>query len=127
VVHLPSLALFLWLLTGRGPAGAALALVLAALASGSVALPVALRILGVPLREFVGSLAPQLAAAVLMAVVVHGLRLTLRGTPDALALLVMVPSGVLVYGAALYVLGRDRWRELLHTARDAVAPARSSG
>lgn len=121
IVHLPSLAASLWFLTGYGPAGAASGLLLAALISGTVALTAAFRLLGVSVRELAGTLAPPAGAALLMAAAVHALRRALAGAPGLVALLVLVAAGVLVYAAALRLLGRERWRELAATARDAIS------
>jgi O-antigen/teichoic acid export membrane protein len=124
IVHLPSLAAALWVLTAYGPAGAATGLLLATCVSGAVALAAAFRLLGVSLRELAGTLAPSAVAALLMAAAVYTLRATFARTPGVVALLVLVAAGVLVYATALWLLGRERWRELAATARDAVAGAR---
>jgi hypothetical protein len=66
LVHLPVLAGGLWLLVGRAPNGAAAALLLAALASGAIAVPLALGVLGLPARRLLGALAPQAIATSVM-------------------------------------------------------------
>jgi PST family polysaccharide transporter len=124
IVHLPSLATSLWFLTTYGPAGAASGLLLATVISGSVALAAAFRLLGVSVRELAGTLAPPAGAALLMAAAVYVLRVALAATPGVVALPVLVTAGVLVYAAVLRLLGRERWRELAVTARDALAGAR---
>jgi hypothetical protein len=124
IVHLPSLAAGLWYLTAYGPAGAASGLLLATFVSGAVALTAALRLLGVSVREVAGTVAPPAGAALLMAAVVYALRLPLATAPGLVALFVLVASGVLVYGAALRLLGRECWHELAATARDAISGER---
>ncbi len=119
-MHLPSLAAALWFLTGYGPVGAASALLLATVVSGTVALAAAFRLLGVSVRELAGSLAPPTGAALLMAASVYALRPAVA-TSNVTALLVLVATGILVYAAALRLLGRERWRELAATARDALS------
>ena len=89
-----------------------------------MALAAAFRLLGVSLRELAGALAPPAGAALLMAAAVYALRAALAVTPGVVALLVLVGAGILVYAAALRLLGRERWRELAATAHDALAGAR---
>jgi O-antigen/teichoic acid export membrane protein len=124
VVHLPSLAAALWFLTAYGPAGAASGLLLATLVSGAVALTATFRLLGVSVRELAGTLGAPAAAALLMAAAVLALRHALTGTPGLVELAVLVAAGVLVYAAALRLLGRERWHELAATARDVLAGGR---
>jgi len=120
LVHFPTLIFLLWLLTPYGPAGAASALVLAAFASGTVALAATIRILGVSTVEFVGALWPQALATTLMGAVVSALRPTLAALPDPLVLIGLVACGIPVYAGALYLVGRERWHELTTTFRDAL-------
>src|SRR5262249_17876394 len=121
VVHLPTLAAALWFLTPYGPAGAASGLMLATLVSGAVALPVAFRLLGITGQELAGTLGPPAGAAVLMAAAVHALGRPLAAISELVMLPVLVAVGVLVYAAALWLLGREHWRELADTARDALS------
>jgi polysaccharide transporter, PST family len=121
VVHLPSLAVALWVLTPYGPAGAASGLLLATVVSGAVALTAAFRLLGVSMRELAGTVGPPASAALVMAAAVEGLRRALAATPGIATLLVLVAVGVLVYAAALRLLGRERWHELTATVRDAIS------
>ena len=121
IVHLPSLAAALWFLTAYGPAGAASGLLLATVVSGTVALTAAFRLLGVSFRELATTLGPPAGAALVMATVVDVLRGTLASVPGLVALLVLAIVGVLVYAAALRLLGRERWDELVATARDAIS------
>jgi hypothetical protein len=69
-IHLPALALLLWLWVGSGPTGAAVALTVASLASGSVAVPLALRVLELPGLTFLSALAPQALATAIMSLAV---------------------------------------------------------
>src|SRR5262245_4353847 len=124
VVHLPSLAAALWLLTAYGPAGAASGLLVATLVSGAVALTATFRLLGVSVRELAGTLGAPAAAALLMAAAVLALRHALAGTPGLVALAVLVAAGIPVYAGALRLLGRERWDELAATARDVLAGGR---
>ena len=121
---MPALATALWFLTAYGPAGAASGLLLATLVSGTVALAAAFRLLGVSVRELADTLGPPAAAALLMAAAVLALRRALTATPGLVALAVLVVVGVLVYAAALRLLGRERWHELAATARDVLAGGR---
>jgi PST family polysaccharide transporter len=121
VVHLPSLAVALWFLTPYGPAGAASGLLFTTAVSGTVALTAAFRLLGVSTRELAETLGPPTLAALVMVAAVHGLGRQLSAKPGLVTLLVLVAVGVLVYAGALRLLGRERWRELVATARDAVS------
>jgi PST family polysaccharide transporter len=97
-VHLPVLALGLWLLAGRGPGGAAAALTLAALVSGAVAVPAALRAIGLPIRRLASALVPQAAAG---AVMVGAMALVARGLDGSAPIVVL--GGLTVGGAVAYV------------------------
>jgi PST family polysaccharide transporter len=119
-VHLPVLILSLWLLTPYGPAGAATALLVAAVASGTVALIAALRILHVSPAEVAAALWPQALATAIMGVVVSALRPTLAALPGPVVLAGLAACGVSVYTAALYLVGRERWYEFTTTVRDAL-------
>jgi PST family polysaccharide transporter len=121
VVHLPTLALSLWFLTAYGPAGAASGLLLATVVSGTVALTAAFRLLDVSMRELAAALGPPTGAALVMMLAVQGLRRGLAPVPGLVTLVVLVAAGALVYAAALWLLGREHWRELAATARDAVS------
>src|SRR5262249_61264689 len=101
-----------------GPAGAASGLLLATLVSGTVALTATSRLLGVSLRELLDTLGAPAGAALLMAAAVLALRHALDATPGLIELIVLVGFGGIVYTAALWLLGRERWRELVATARD---------
>lgn len=114
-VHLPALALGLYLLIGRGPTGAAAALTVAALASGIVAVPLALRVLGISVGRFLAALAPQSLATAIMAAVVVAVDAALpSGSMPALGLVVV--AGALAYLAALALLD-DAWLRELVPAR----------
>jgi len=123
IVHFPVLVLALWLLIGYGPSGAATALLLAALASGSVAIPAALHLLGVSLGDFLATLAPQAIAAVAMAGVLHVVARALADAPAAVTLVTLAVAGVATYAVALFLCGRDTFEALVTTVRDAL-PAR---
>src|SRR4029077_8929253 len=120
LVHFPTLIFLLWLLTPYGPAGAASALVLAASASGTVALAATIRILGVSTVEFAAALWPQALATSLMGAVVSALRPTLMALPGPVVLIGLVACGIPVYAATLYLVGRERWHELTTAFRDAL-------
>jgi O-antigen/teichoic acid export membrane protein len=122
-VHLPALALLLWLLVERGPAGAATALALAAVASGSVAVPVALRVLALPARRLLAALAPQSLATAAMALTVLAATPALRSAPPVVALAALVTLGATVYVAALALLDRA-WLAELATTLHASIPRR---
>lgn len=120
VVHFPVLILLLWLLTPYGPAGAATALLLAAVASGTVALGAALRILGVSPAELAAALWPQALAAAVMGLAVGAVRQMVAALVAPVALAGLVACGVSVYSLALYLVGRERWYEFTATVRDAL-------
>ncbi len=103
-VRLPALVLLLWLLIGYGTSGAALALVLAAVASGSVALLAGLRVIGLPVRALLRAIAPQALAAACMAAVVASVTQVLFACPPALILAVQVLVGAAAYLGALALL-----------------------
>jgi len=119
-VHLPALVLLLWWLVGRGPAGAAAALTVAAAVSGTPAVLAALRILELPVRELAAAIAPQTAATVAMAVVVALAGVALADAPAGVALSVMVPVGVVAYGGALVLIDGAWVRQLGETVHAAV-------
>jgi len=111
-VHLPALALFLYLFVARGPAGAAAALTLASLASGAVAVPLALRVLGISARRFLAALLPQaIATAVMTAVVLPVNGALPTGSIPALGLVCVV--GTIAYLATLIVVDGEWVRELV--------------
>src|SRR5262249_35878936 len=99
--HLPTLGIGLWLLVGRGPGGAAAALTVAACASGAVAVPLALRVIALPLRRFAAALAPQALATVAMALVVGAVLVIVAPAPSLPALVLVTMLGVVAYVGAL--------------------------
>lgn len=119
VVHLPTLAASLWWLAGYGPGWAATGLLVAALASGTVALTAALRMLGVRPRDLAGVIAAPATAAAAMVGVMEALRRALAAAPAPVALVMVGAAGALTYGAALRLGARDRFDELVATVRDA--------
>ena len=48
------------------------------------------------------------------------LRPTLAAWPGPLVLFGLVACGIPIYAGALYLVGRERWRELTTTFRDAL-------
>src|SRR5262249_27128913 len=116
-VHLPVLCLGLWLLIGRGPSGAAAALTLAALASGAVAVPLALHVLGLAPRRLAAALAPQAAGTMVMALVLVGALITVAPAPSSEALVVFCVLGAVVYLATLATIDAAWLRELAGTLR----------
>ena len=117
-VHLPALALFLWLFVSDGPAGAATALTLAAVASGSIAVPLALHVLRIAPTTVLRALAPQaLATAVMAAIVSAAIHAVPSATVPALAL--VCAGGAAAYAGALVVIDGPWVREL----RDMTAAA----
>jgi len=116
-VHLPVLGIGLWLLLPRGAGGAAAALTLAAIASGAVAVPLALRVLGLSARRFIAALAPQTAATLVMMLVVLAAELALAPVRPLIALAALTLVGAVAYAVVL-VLVDGRWvRELAATLR----------
>src|SRR5262249_37669105 len=83
-------------------------------------------LLGVSLRELLDTLGPPAGAALLMATAVLALRHALDATPGLVELLVLVGFGGVVYTGALWLLGRERWRELVATARDVLSGGRGA-
>jgi PST family polysaccharide transporter len=116
-VHLPALSVLLWLLAPRGPAWAALALTLAAVLSGSVALGGALRLLGLGPRALLAALATPLAAAAVMATAALAVGRALAGAAAPIELALVSLSGALAYVGALAVLDRPRLVELTSAVR----------
>jgi O-antigen/teichoic acid export membrane protein len=114
-VHLPALALFLWLWVGTGPTGAALALTVASLASGSVAVPLALRVLELPAFTFLSALAPQALATAVMALAVVLTNHALPPPPSVFALAGVCIVGVLAYGSTLVLVDAAWLGELRET------------
>jgi O-antigen/teichoic acid export membrane protein len=129
-VHLPTLGVGLWLLVGRGPGGAAAALAVAACASGAVAVPLALHVIALPLRRFVGALAPQALATAVMALVVGTVLGVVAPAPTLAALALVSALGAVTYVGALAAVDGAWLRELAETARltvdRRVAPASAS-
>jgi PST family polysaccharide transporter len=126
-IHLPTLAVSLWLLVDRGPAGAAAALTFAALVSGSVALPLALRIVGISAGDFLRALGPQACATAVMAAAVFGAGIALPPAPSLLALAIACGTGVVVYAVALALLDPSWVRELRATAAETLTRRRDAG
>jgi PST family polysaccharide transporter len=116
-VHLPALCVGLWLLVDRGPGGAAAALTLAACASGAVAVPLALRVIALPMRRFAAALAPQALATTVMAVVVAAASTLVAPSPSVAALVLLAALGVVVYVGALAAVDGAWLRELTETVR----------
>ena len=114
-VHLPALALFLYLWVGTGPTGAALALTLAAVVSGSVAVPLALRVLELPAFTFLTALAPQALATGVMTLAVVLTSHVLPPPPNVLALAGVCVVGVLTYGSTLILVDAAWLGELKET------------
>ena len=115
-IHLPTLAFSLWLLVHRGAAGAATALTLAAVVSGSIALPLALRVVGLSMRDLLKALAPQACATTIMALAVSGASHALPPAPSIAGLALACAVGVATYAAALALLDPSWVRELRTTA-----------
>lgn len=129
-VHLPTLGIGLWLLVGRGPGGAAAALTVAACASGAVAVPLALRLIALPLRRFAAALAPQALATAVMGLVVGAVLVVVAPAPSLPALVLVTVLGAVAYVGALAAVDGAWVRELAETARltvdRRVAPASAS-
>lgn len=117
LVHLPVLAVMLWLLVDRGPIGAATALLVAALASGSVAVPAALRILGLAPRRLAAALLPQTFAAAVMGAALVAAGPWLDRLPALAGLAVAVVLGTVLYGAAAGIVARDAVDDLVVAGR----------
>jgi O-antigen/teichoic acid export membrane protein len=116
-IHLPVLCVGLWLLVGRGPGGAAAALTLASFASGAVAVPLALHVIGLPAHRFLAALAPQAIATGVMAIVVGGTMAAVAPAPSIAAVVLLAALGALTYVATLAGLDGAWLRELAETAR----------
>jgi lipopolysaccharide exporter len=89
------------------------------------ALSVISRIDGIPLRRSLGSLAPALAACVVMSGAVLAVRVGLSGwapLPPAFRLVVEVLTGGVAYVAAVLLFARRTSRELLDKLRVALRP-----
>jgi hypothetical protein len=94
--------------------------VLAAVASGTVALAAALRIVGVSPAELAAAFWPQALVAAVMGLAVGALRQMLAALVAPVALAGLVACGVSVNSLALYLVGRERWYEFTATVRDAL-------
>jgi lipopolysaccharide exporter len=114
-IHLPTLLIALWLLVGRGPGGAAAALTIAALASGAVAVPLALRVLALSPWRLVAALGPQALATAVMVVVVAPLDRLLPPAPSIVALAATCGAGAFAYLATLMLVDGRFVRELAET------------
>ena len=124
-VHLPVLAIGLWLLAPRGAAGAATALTLAALVSGAVAVPAALRAIGLPLRRLVRALAPQAAAGAIMAATMGVTAHWLDGGAPLVALCCLTLVGAVAYAAALVAFDRVLIQDVSRTVGAALGRGRA--
>jgi lipopolysaccharide exporter len=120
LLHVPVLVLGLWLLVDRGPSGAALALTLAALASGAVALRVALDALGLGAARFAAALAPQAMASGIMAVAIAVARPLVADVAPMTAFIVLTGLGAAVYATVLAAIDYAWVRESAMTMRTAL-------
>ena len=118
LLYLPAFALGLrWGILG---------VAIGSLAAGLVLLPVDLRYVhettGATARELLDASTPGLAASLIMTVVVLAGRWLLagHGLPGVVVLAVLVGTGALAYGAALWVFHRDAVRNLAAVLRDAL-------
>jgi hypothetical protein len=114
-IHLPALALFLYLWVRTGPTGAAFALTLAATASGSVAIPLALKVLELPALAFLSALAPQVLATAVMTLAVALTSHALPPPPSILALATVCFVGALTYASTLVLVDAASLAELKDT------------
>src|SRR6185436_11530638 len=114
-IHLPTLLIALWLLVERGPGGAAAALTLAALASGAVAVPLALRVLALSPWRLGAALGPQVLATVVMALVVVPIDRLLPPAPSIAALAITCGMGAVAYFTTLTLIDGGFVRELADT------------
>ena len=119
-VHLPVLMGGLWLLAPRGPGGAAAALTIAAVVSGAVAVPAALRAIGLPLRRLLRALAPQAAAGALMAGAMELAARWLYGSAPPVELVGLVLVGGFAYLAALAAFDRALVQDISRTVGAAI-------
>ncbi|MFN7244627.1 MAG: polysaccharide biosynthesis C-terminal domain-containing protein, partial [Dietzia cercidiphylli] len=92
-----------WWAAGHGAVAVAAMLVAIELVSSGLRLWVLTRVTSSPLRPLLGSILRPLLAAVAMAAVVWLLSLLTEGLHPAVALVVLVPVGMLVYPLALRV------------------------
>ncbi len=93
-----------------GIIGAATALMVTAAIPFVLSLWAALRILELPLREFLSNLARPALCTVPLAAVLASLELSTQTLQTTLQLLLLVASGLIAYSASLVVFGRSELR-----------------